>query len=146
MAPKKGLLRHEFVGNSGNDMVYLAVDQQMHKYGTYTNLNEPKSPSLSDDIEEELKNEDFTGGHLKVVGDYIYLTAPNNGRVWIHETMTKVIRNGNIETDMLWHAPFIWNLSRIAVIDGVEYGHSNANPQIYQLWDTLQWHDDSPKK
>lgn len=144
MAPKKGLLRHEFIGNSGNDMLYVTEDQQLHKYGSYTNQNETKFPSLSYDIEDELANEDLTGGHLKVVGDFIYITAPNNGRVWLHETMTRVNRSGNIETDMMWHAPFIWNISRIAVINGVEYGHSNANPQIYQLWDTLQWHDDSP--
>ena len=116
----------------------------MHKYGSFTNQNELKFPSLSHDIETELQNEDFTGGHLRVVGDFVYLTAPNNGRVWLHETMTRVNRNGNIETDMMWHSPFIWNISRIAVINGVEYGHSNANPQLYQLWDTLQWNDDSP--
>lgn len=144
MALKKGLLGHKFVGNRDNDMIYVAEDHQVYKYGSYTNQYETKLPSLSYDIQDELKFEDFTGGHMRIVGDYIYITAPNNGRVWIHETMTRVNRNGNIETDMIWHAPFIWNISRIAVINGVEYGHSNANPQIYQLWDTLQWHDDSP--
>lgn len=144
MAPQKGPLRHEFIGSAGNDMVYLSQDQQLHVYGTFTNITEPQFPSLSDDIEDEFINEDFRGGHLRVVGDMIYITAPNSGRVWLHETMTKVNIAGNIEKERIWHSPFIWNLSRIAVIDGVEYGHSNAQPQIYQLWNTLQWHDDSP--
>lgn len=144
MAVRKGALRHEFIGNVGNDLLYLSEDQQLHVFGTFRNINQPQFPSLSSNIEQELKDEDFTSGHMRVTGDFIYLTAPNNGRVWVHETQTRVNSIGNIEQRRIWHAPFIWNLSRIAVIDDVEYGHSNANPQIYQLWDTLQWHDDSP--
>lgn len=143
LAPKEGLLRHEFIGNVGNDVVYLSEDQQLRVLATFRNLSEPKLPSLSEDIETELNNEDFTGGHLRAIGDFIYLTAPNNGRVWIHETQTKISRFGNIEKERIWYAPFIWNLSRIALINGVEYGYSNATPLMYQLWSTLQWHDDN---
>ena len=144
MATKKGALRHEFIGNVGNDLVYLSQDQQLHVFGTFRNINQPQFPSLSEEIKTELEDEDFTGGHLRTVGDFIYLTAPNNGRMWLHETQTRVNELGNIEKDRIWHAPFISNISRIAVISGVVYGHSNANPQIYEIWDTLQYHDDSP--
>ncbi len=144
MATKKGALRHEFIDTVGNDLVYLSEDQQLHTFGTFRNINQPQFPSLSEQIKEELEDEDFTGGHLRSVGDFIYLTAPNNGRVWLHETRTEVNTLGNIQKKRLWHSPFIWNITRIAVIDGVTYGHSNANPQLYQLWNTLQWHDDSP--
>lgn len=144
MASKKGALRHEFISNVGDDLIYLSEDQQLHVFGTFRNINQPQFPSLSDDVFFELENEDFTGGHLKTAGDFIYLTAPNNGRVWLHETRTQVNSLGNIEKKRLWHPPFIWNISRIAVIGGIEYGHSNANPQLYQMWNTLQWEDDSP--
>ena len=51
---------------------------------------------------------------------------------------------GNIVAERLWHPPQIWNISRIALINGIEYGYSTANPQTYQLWNTGQYHDDSP--
>ena len=145
VALKQGLLRHEFIDNDRDgEIVYLSLDQQLRIYGDFPNYTNPKFPSISDDIENELYNEDFTGGHMTVIGDFIYLVSPNNGRVWLHETQTRVNRSGNLETEKMWHAPFIWNLSRIVAINGVEYGHSNSRPQLYQMWDTLQWHDDSP--
>ena len=142
MTGKKGLLGHDFITYVGDDMVYLTEDQQLHIYGTFRNYNQSQFPSLSDEIEEELQNEDFTGGHIRSAGDFIYLVAPNNGRVWLHETTTGTDEYGDITYKRRWHAPFIWNLSRIAIINGVEYGYSNARPELYQMWDTLQWHDD----
>ena len=144
LSDQKGALRHEFIGNVGNDLVFVSQDQQLHLFSEFANITQPQFPSLSNDIKTELENEDFTGGHLKTAGDFIYLTAPNNGRVWLHETRTRVNENGQTIQERLWHAPFIWNISRISIIGGVEYGHSNANPQLYQMWKTLQWHDDSP--
>ena len=145
MSSKKGAIRHEFIGNDDDgELIYLSRDHQLHVYGEFADYNNVKFPSLSLDIEQELEDEDFTGGHMKVSGMFIYLTAPNNGRVWINEKRVAVNRNGNIETDRFWYAPFICNISRIAVIDDEEYGHSNANPQLYQMWNTLQWHDDAP--
>lgn len=144
IAVKDGLLRHEFIDNAGDDMLYVTQDQQLHIYDVFRDVERPRFPSLSLDIETELRQEDFTGGHLRVVGDFIYITAPNNGRVWLHETVTRVTDDGYVQRDRRWHAPFISNLSRIAVIGGTVYGHSNANPQIYQMWNTLQWSDDSP--
>jgi hypothetical protein len=135
MTAKKGALRHEFIQSQGNDLVYLSEDQQVHIFGNFPNFSEPQFPSISDDIETELGNEDFTSGHMRIIGEFLYLTAPQNGRVWVHE---------NRSDRMIWHAPFIWKIARIALINGVEYGYSNANPQIYQLWDTNQWSDDSP--
>jgi len=144
MAGLKGAKAHEFIDNVGDDIVYLSADQQLTVFGTFRNINQPQFPTLSEGIKEELANEDVTGGHLRAIGDFVYITAPNNGRVWLHETRTRVNALGNITQERIWHSPFIWNIARIALISGVEYGHSNANPQLYQMWNTLQWHDDSP--
>ncbi len=74
----------------------------------------------------------------------MYVTAPNSGTVYLKQERTTVDAGGNIVAERLWHSPFIWNATRIDSIDGVIVGFSNANPQIYELWDTNQWHDDSP--
>lgn len=144
VALKKGLLRHEFFDTVDNDAVYLGQDHQLYRYGDFQNFQDVRIPSLSRQIAPELTQEDFTGGHLKVAGDFIYITAPNTGRVWLFEQQTVVGPQGDLQQNLIWHPPFVWNISRIAVINDTEYGHSNANPQLYQLWDTLQWHDDSP--
>lgn len=137
-------LAHEFVDTVGDDIVYLAKDQQLRVLGTFRNINQPKYPSLSQSVYDELADEDFTGGHLKAIGDFIYITAPVNGRDWMHQTREGVNEQGDVVAERLWHPPQIRNVSRFTVISGVIFGHSNANPMIYQIWDTNQWHDDGP--
>ncbi len=137
-------LAHEFIDSVGDDLVYISKDQQLRIFGTFRNITTPKYPSLSQAVKDEFAEEDFDGGALRAVGDMIYITAPNSGRDWMHETRESVDTSGNVVAERFWHPPQVRNISRFAVIDGVVFGHSNANPQIYQVWDTLQWHDDSP--
>lgn len=144
MASLEAPINHNFITNVGDDLIWLSQDQEVKVYGTFRNLNTPVFPILSLPIKEELQQIDFTGGHITAIGEYIYITAPNEGVVWLHQTLTLVSVDGNVNSDRVWHSPFIWNLSRIVEINGVQIGFSNANPQEYQMWDTLQWHDDSP--
>ncbi|MES2060210.1 MAG: hypothetical protein V4438_04235 [Patescibacteria group bacterium] len=137
-------LAHEFIDTVGNDIVYISQDQQLRVFGAFRNLAQAKYPSLSQDVQVEFAQENFTGGALRCVGDFIYVTAPVNGRDWMHQTRETVDAAGNVVAERLWHPPQIRNISRFAVISGVLYGHSNANPMIYQVWDTLQWSDDGP--
>ena len=101
-------------------------------------------PSISQEIARELEQETFTGGGLRSIGEFIYLTAPNSGKTYLYQVRTRVDPNGQVVAERLWHAPFIWNATRIDQIDGVVVAFSNANPQIYQCWGTDQWYDDSP--
>ena len=144
MANLESALQHNFIDNVGDDLVWLSQAQEVKMYGTFRNLNEPVFPTLSLPVKLELQQQDFTGGHLTSIGEIIYITAPNSGAVWLYQTRYTVTELGNVSAERLWHSPFVWNLSRIVEIDGVEYGYSNANPQTYQMWNTLQWHDDSP--
>lgn len=141
-------LSHEFIDTVGDDIVYLAQDQQVRVLGTFRNLNNEKIPSISQEIYDEIGGETFisgfTVGQLRAVGDFIYLISPISGRAYIRETRETVDEIGNVVAERLWYAPFEWSASRIAVVNDVTYVHSNANPQIYQVWDTNQWHDDSP--
>jgi hypothetical protein len=141
---------HEFIDNWGDDIIYLAQDQQVRDIGTFVGvLNGQKFPSLSLEVMTELSDEVFTGGHLKIIGEpklgnVLYLTAPNTGRDYMFTILEEANNVGGISSQRLWHPPQIRNISRFAVISGITYGHSNANPMIYQVWDTNQWHDDSP--
>lgn len=135
---------HEFIDSVGDTLVYLAQDQQVRALGDYNNLFVQGYPSYSQEIATELIIENFTGGGLRAIGEFIYITAPNSGKVYLRQERTKVDGNGNIVAERLWHSPFIWNATFIDQINGTIVAFSNANPQIYNVWDTGQWHDDSP--
>ncbi len=137
-------LGHEFIDNIGDDIVCLTQDQQVSLIGQYTDQFQTKFSSLELKIKTELVQENFTGGHLKCISDFVYITAPVNGRHYIHETRDDVGINGGVITEKFWHPPQVSNISRFAVIAGVTYGHSNAYPQLYQVWNTGQWYDDDP--
>lgn len=141
---------HEFIDNWGDDIIYLAQDQQVRDIGTFVGvLNGQKFPSLSLAVMNELAEENFTGGHLRIIGEpklgnILYITAPNTGRDYMYTILEEANDQGGVSSQRLWHPPQIRNISRFVVISGVTYGHSNANPMIYRVWDTNQFHDDSP--
>lgn len=139
-----GLLAHEFADVIGDNIVYVGKDHQVHNIGSFTNIQGSQFPILSQDVYEELQDEDFTGGHLRIIEDFVYITAPVNGRHWLYQIRTSVNQQGLITTEKIWHPPQVSGLSRIAEIEGVEYGYSATNPVLYQIWDTGQWWDDSP--
>lgn len=144
LASLEGAYNHNFITSVGDDLIWLSQAQEVKMFGTFRNLSSPVFPTISDQIKSDLQAEDFTGGAISAIGEFVYFTAPNNGNVWLYQTHVRVTSLGNVSTERVWHPPFVWNLSRIVAIDGVEYGHSNANPQVYQMWDTNQWSDDSP--
>lgn len=139
-----GLLAHEFAVVYGDNIIYVGKDHQVRSIGAFNNIEGSQFPILSQDVYDELTEEDLTGGHLKAIADIIYLTSPVNGRHWMYQIRTSVNNDGLIVSEKLWHPPQVSGFSRIDEIDGIEYGHSNSNPQLYQIWNTGQWYDDIP--
>lgn len=137
---------HEFIANSGDNIVYLSQDQQLRTLGDFNALFVTGYPSLSLAVNTELSRENFTGGSVKCIGEFTYITAPISGKTYLYQVRQTVDEQGQVVNERLWHAPFVWNITRIDDIGGTTYGFSNANPQIYQLWDTNQWYDDSPSQ
>lgn len=139
-------LAHEFIDTVGDDIVYLSVDQQLHNIGTFRNLVTPQFPTLSLEIKDELQAETFivgdSSGHLRAIGQSVFVTAPINGKTYWYRNEQTVDLLGNINGDRYWQTPQIWSIQRVALIEGVVYGYSTVNPQLYQLFVTDQWHDD----
>lgn len=135
---------HEMVDTVGDNIIYMSKDQQVRIFGTFRNLTESKYPSISQQIHDELEDIDFTGGALRVIGDFTYITAPAAGKDYLYQSRELVNGDGNVVSERLWHPPQLRDISRIALINGIIYGHSKTYPQAYQLWDTGQWHDDIP--
>jgi hypothetical protein len=137
-------LAHEFIDNVGDNLIYLGQDQQVHAFGDFNNLFVAGYPSLSQEVATELMAENFSGGALRCIGEFIYVTSPASGKTYLRQERTRVDERGNIVSEKMWHSPFTWNATSIDQIDGTVVVFSNANPQIYEVWDTGQWHDDSP--
>lgn len=141
-------LGHEFIANVGDNVIFLDQNNQLREFSTVRNLNTPVFPLLSLDVFTEFKNLDFTGGHVRGVadqgGETVYITCPTKGIHYFYQIRQKLNQAGDATAERLWHPPQVSGLSRIAVINGQTYGHSVANPMLYQIWDTNQWHDDSP--
>lgn len=135
-------LGHEFIGNIGGYLVWVDQKNQLRAHGSFTNESFIKPTTLSLPVQDELSEDNFTGGHLKVIEDTIYITAPNNGRDWMYQIKEKINDDGSISSEKIWQPPQVRGIQRFAVIDGIVYGHSNVNPQIFQIWDTNQWFDD----
>lgn len=135
---------HEFIDTVGDSLIYLALDQQVRSFGDFNNLFTPGYPSLSQEIATELAEQNFIGGGLRCIGEFVYVTAPAVGTAYLYQVRYRVDKGGNVVAERLWHSPFIWNLTRVDDANGIIIGFSNANPQIYQLWNTGQYHDDSP--
>lgn len=141
-------LGHEFIENIGDTIIFLDQNNQLREFGTVRNIANPVYPLLSLPVFTELKQQNFTGGGVRAVadesGETIYITSPSAGVHYMYQIRQDISEEGNLVAERLWQPPQICGFSRIAVIDGITYGHSNSNPQLYQLWDTQQWHDDSP--
>ena len=135
---------HEFIDSTGDNLVYLAKDQQVRMFGNFNNAFVPVYPSISQEVATELQGINFTGGGLRIIGEFTYVTAPATGVCYLYQVRQKVDPNGQVVAERLWHSPFIWNVTRVDTANGLIIGFSNANPQIYQLWDTDQYYDDSP--
>lgn len=141
-------LAHEFIDLLGDTIIFLDQNNQLREFGLVRNIVQPVYPLLSLDVFTELKGRDFTGGALRVIADQgdttVYITAPVEGIDYMYQIRQKIDEVGNLTTERLWHPPQVRNISRVALIDGVTYGYSTSNPQMYQLWDTGQYSDDSP--
>lgn len=135
---------HEFIDNVGDNLVYLSQDQQIRTFGDFNNVFVSAYPSLSQEISTELMAENFEGGSLKCIADFTYLCSAASGKTYLYQVRQSVDANNQVVVERLWHAPFIWSVTHVDDIEGTVVGFSNANPQIYELWDTNQWHDDSP--
>lgn len=135
---------HEFIDNVGDNIIYLDQNQQVRQLGDTNNNFFTTYPTLSQEIYTELQEETFTGGNLRCIGEFIYITAPNTGTTYLYQNRTMIDPSGQVVSERVWHSPFIWNASRVDEIDGRVVAFSNANPQVYYTWDTDQYYDDSP--
>ena len=144
VAKRAAALAHEFISNSGDTLIYLSQDQQLRAVGNFNQSFVNAFPAFSQDVFTELQNENFTGGAVKCIGDFAYLTAPVSGKTYLYQVRQSVNPLNEVVVERLWHSPFVIGATRVDDNNGTVVVFSNANPMMYQMWDTNQYYDDSP--
>lgn len=92
--------------------------------GRIENIDTDQSKPLSDPVKLLFDRLDFTNVHTRFHRNNAYIAVPNEGLVLIF----------NLEKGF-WEAPQVLPIRRLAVIGGELYGHSNAVPETYKLFD-----------
>lgn len=134
---------HEFIVSNGNYIIWLGLDNQLHVYGATKDIFlSDVAPSISQQIQDELTNVNFTGGAIAWINEYIFVTAPLSSKHYVFQQRQQVEENGEVKTERIWNPPQIEGISRFSNINGVIYGHALDQPMMYQIYDTNQWHDD----
>lgn len=134
---------HEFIASNGNYIVWLGLDNQLHVYGATKDIFlSDIAPSLSQQLQDELRATNFTGGALAWIDEYIFISAPLSSTHYMFQQRQQVEESGAVKTEQIWNPPQITGISRFSNRNGVIYGHAVDQPMMYQLFDTNQWHDD----
>ena len=115
----------------------------MYVYGSFTDQFTNRFPSLSQSIRTELAATDFTGGELRATTDELNIVSPLTQKVFIYNSRQNVDATGSIVSERFWDSPQILNISRVAVLNGKKYGYATDRPQLFQLDNTNQYHDDT---
>lgn len=136
-------LGFNFVTTLGEDIIFIDQKNQLRTLGFYRNIDTQKSPSLSLAVRQELEQEDFTGGTLEAIDEFVYIVAPISGKTYIYEIRDDVDEVGNITSKRHWQPFQTWSIVRLSIVNGVVHGYSAETPQLYQLWDTELWVDET---
>lgn len=138
----------EFIDSFGGSVLFLDENNQLRQFGFVKDIFNTTFPLLSLDVYSELKTRNFSGGQLRIIAEEgdttVHITSPADGVDYLYQIRQKLNEVGALTAERLWQAPHVRGASRVAVIDGVTYVYSNQNPQMYRIWDTGQYYDDSP--
>lgn len=126
----QGAKSQELVGNVGNAIVFLSNEPRLYFLGNIENLVNVQLTSMSDEIKPDFDDEDFSNGTIKFHGNRVYITAPANDKTYILEK-----REEQGRVTWFWQPPQTIPVRRLAIISNDIYGHSNAVPETYKLFD-----------
>lgn len=122
---RQGAISQSAIGQIKNEIIFFGNDRTIGKIGNVENVNTPQTKPLSDAIKSDLLSYDLTiAPHVKFFQNKVYVTIPSESIVLIYDYEKQ-----------FWQPPQVLPVRRLAEIDGELYGHSNAVPETYKLFD-----------
>lgn len=129
----KGAYAQPSVAKIQNSVVYFSKDKVIDTLGRVESIDTPDSKPLSDPIKLELLAYDLTiPPHLQFHQNKLYCTFPSEGKTLIYDFEKRY-----------WNPPQILPVRRFAIISNDLYGHSNAVPETYKLFDDTTYSDNT---
>lgn len=122
----------------GNSVLYLSYEPALRELVSLEAVSGGKEPvTLSNPIKPDFDAETWTGAGAVWYKNALYLSAPTNGRVYILEY--KEDADGRVRR--FWQPPQTLPVRIFSIYDGNLYGHSNAVPETYYLFDPATFSD-----
>lgn len=118
----KGALPMAVAKHKG-DIIYLSQDKTLQRVTTNEVLGTDDFLLLSDDVEDLLNRLDLSDVRLYYLTRAIYLVCPAESTLLILDMV-----------EGYFQPPQIIPINCISVIDGIKYGHHNAENQTYKLF------------
>lgn len=123
-AAKQAARSQACVAQIKNSTVYLSNEPTIDTLGRVENIDTPQSRPISDPIKFDLDGYDLSNAHLKYHKNMVWMALPAESLVLVYNLQKQY-----------WEAPQTLPVQRFAIIGGELYGHSNAVPETYKLFD-----------
>jgi hypothetical protein len=137
-AAQQGALSHELTAEVENGIAFITEDQELLVVEDVNNTEQPLISNWSDIIKPDFDAADFTNGHMFLRRNRLYISAPNDSRVFINETRIGVDDSGNQRKRRFWQPPQNLPVRRFANINNAIHGHSSIASETYTLFQGLR--------
>ncbi len=133
----QGALNHECVIPVGNALAYLSNEVALRVINNPEDLTGIDPSTLSNPIKPDFDAEDWEGAKGTWFKNVLLFSTKNTSRTY----MLNYIEDADGKLSRFWNPPQILPINAFSTIDvglGQElYGHSNAVPETYKLFDGL---------
>lgn len=120
----------EFISPIGNQLAYLSFEPALRIINNPADIGGIKPATWSNPIKPDFDGIDWTGGSMLWYKNTINLSAPTVSRLYILE----FTQDADGRTRRFWQAPQILPVAALSIIMDAFYGHSNAVPETYALF------------
>lgn len=114
----------------GNQLAYLSFEPALRIIKNPSDVEGIDPQTYSNPIKPDFDGIDWTGACMLWFKNAIYLSARTISRLYILEFN----ENADGTTTRFWQAPQILPVGALSIIADALYGHSNAVPETYQLF------------
>ena len=122
--PQQAAKNHNLIWKIKNSVVYVSNEPTFDTLGRVENISTPQSKPISDPIDSEFIEYDFTNAHGIYWRNQSYITLPAESLVLIYD-----------HENQYWQPPQTIQVSRLAIINGLLYGHASSIDETYRLFD-----------
>lgn len=122
----------------GNSILYLSQEPALRELVSLEALSGGKDPvTISNQIKPDFDAATWTGASAIWYKNALYLSAPSDGVLYILEYK----EDADNKIRRFWQPPQTLPVRIISIYNSTLYGHSNASPETYNIFDETAYSD-----